>query len=75
MKYATFRYDTVQVETGLTVDLLLSIEVGCFSSSFMNLIFSVVLFKECKMSSVLSFLTAARTSSTYLCQVLISLLL
>ena len=36
------------------------------SSSFVNFIFSVVLFIVCKMSSVLSFLTVARTSSTYL---------
>ena len=45
------------------------------SSSFVNFIFSVVLFIVCKMSSVLSFLTVARTSSTYLFHVLISLLL
>ena len=41
------------------------------SSSFVNFIFSVVLFIVCKMSSVLSFLTVARTSSTYLFHVLI----
>ena len=45
------------------------------SPSFVNFIFSVVLFIICKMSSVLSFLTVARTSSTYLFHVLISLLL
>ncbi len=33
---------------------------------------SKVLFIQCKMSSVLSFLTVARTSSTYLFQVLMS---
>ena len=44
------------------------------SSSFVNLMFSVVLFIACKMSSVLSFLTVARTSSTYRFQVLIFLL-
>ena len=44
------------------------------SSSFANIIFSVVLFIECKMSSVLPFLTVARTSSTYRFHVLKSLL-
>ena len=39
------------------------------SSSFVNLIFSVMLFIECKMSSALSCLTVARTSSMYRFQV------
>ncbi len=45
------------------------------SSSLVNLMFFVVLFIVCKMSSVLSFFTVAITSSTYLSQVLMSLLL
>ena len=45
------------------------------SSSLVNLIFLVVLLIVCKMSSVLSFLTVANTSSTYLSHVLMSLLL
>ncbi len=43
----------------------------CFSS-FVNCIFSKVLFIQCKMSSVLSFLTVARTSSTYVFHILMS---
>ena len=41
----------------------------------MNLILLVVLLIVCKMTSVLSFLTVARTSSTYLSQVLMLVLL
>ena len=44
------------------------------SSSLVNLMFLVVLLIVCKTSSVLSFLTVANTSSTYLSHVLMSLL-
>jgi hypothetical protein len=43
--------------------------------SIVNSMFSVVLFMVCKISFVLSFITVARTSSTYLSHVLILLLL
>jgi hypothetical protein len=39
------------------------------SSSLVNLMFLVVLLIVCRMSSVLSFLTVASTSSTYLSHV------
>ncbi len=44
------------------------------SSSLVNLMFLVVLLIVCKTSSVLSFLTVANKSSTYLSHVLMSLL-
>ena len=45
------------------------------SSSFVNVMFFVVLLIVCKMLSTLSYLTVASTSSTYLSHVLMSLLL
>ena len=45
------------------------------SSSFVNVMFFVVLLIVCKMLSTLSFLTVASTSSTYLSHALMLLLL
>lgn len=46
-----------------------------FHSSFVNCIFSMLLCIVCKILSVLNFLTVAKTSSTYMFQVLISIVI